>query len=183
MKRLKNIDENNNNTAIEQRKKQLEEIKDSKLLKTISSFSKISEKAKKLIDNIKKTDDWLESAQLVCTKTDGKTKYEFNKFMLPLKFTMKIHHHNLTLQEARDDQQKLQILINKLNNDYNPTSKVKMKEKDNTLKSAKVLYSIKNDIIDAFEKDVFPYTDGFHVEKEADEDIDDEIDTTQSYLN
>ena len=58
-----------------------------------------------------------------------------------------------------------------------------MKEKDNTLKSAKVLYSIKNDIIDAFEKDVFPYTDGFHVEKEADEDIDDEIDTTQSYLN
>ena len=103
--------------------------------------------------------------------------------MLPLKFTMKIHHHNLMLQEARDDQQKLQILINKLNNDYNPTSKVKMKEKDNTLKSAKVLYSIKNDIIDAFEKDVFPYTDGFHVEKEADEDIDDEIDTTQSYLN
>ena len=58
-----------------------------------------------------------------------------------------------------------------------------MKEKDNTLKSAKVLYSIKNDIIDAFEKDVFSYTDGFHVEKEADEDIDDEIDTTQSYLN
>ena len=70
-----------------------------------------------------------------------KTKYEFNEFMLPLKFTMKIHHHNPTLQEARDDQKKSQILINKLNNNYNPTSKIKIKEKDDTLKSAKVLYS------------------------------------------
>ena len=173
LKRLKNIDEKNN-TAIEQRKKQLEEIKDSKLLKTISSFSTISEKAKKLIDNIKKTDGWFENAQLFCTNTDGKTKYEFNKFMLSLKFTMKIHHYNLTLQKAKDDQQKLQILINKLNNNYNPASKIKIKEKDNTLKSAKILYFIKNDIIDAFQKGA----DGFHVEKETDEDIDDEMDTT-----
>ena len=49
--------------------------------------------------------------------------------MLPLKFTMKIHHHNLTLQEARDDQQKLQILTNKLNNDYNPKSKIKKRKR------------------------------------------------------
>ena len=48
MKRLKNIDEKNNNTAIEQRKKQLEEIKDSKLLKTISFSSTLSKKAKKI---------------------------------------------------------------------------------------------------------------------------------------
>ena len=128
MKRLKNIDEKNN-TAIEQRKKQLEEIKDPKLLKTIGFLSTLSKKAKKLIDTVKKTDDWLENGQLVCTKTDGKIKYEFNKFMMPLKFIMKIHHHNLTLQEARDDQQKLQILTNKLNNDYNPKSKIKKKKK------------------------------------------------------
>ena len=88
--------------------------------------------------------------------------------MLPLKFTMKIHHHNLMLQEARDDQQKLQILINKLNNDHNTTNKIKIKEKDNKLKSAKLLYFIKNDIIDAFEKGAFPYIDGFYVEKETD---------------
>ena len=177
MKRLKNIDEKNN-TAIEQRKKQLEEIKDPKLLKTIGFLSTLSKKAKKLIDTVKKTDDWLENGQLVCTKTEGKIKYEFNKFMMPLKFIMKIHHHNLTLQEARDDQQKLQILTNKLNNDYNPKSKIKKKEKDNTLKSAKVLYSIKNDIIDAFKKGIFPYIDGFQVEKETDEDTDEEMDTT-----
>ena len=33
------------------------------------------------------------------------------------------------LQEAEDDQQELKILINKLNNNYNPTSTPKIKEK------------------------------------------------------
>ena len=99
------------------------------MLKTISFLSTLSKKANKLIDTVEKTDDWLENAQLACTKTDGKIKYEFNKFMMPLKFIMKIHHHGRTLQEARDDQQKLQILTNKLNNDYNPTSKIKKKKK------------------------------------------------------
>ena len=47
LKRLKNIGKKNN-TAFEQRKKQLEEIKGSKLLKTIGFFSIISEKAKKI---------------------------------------------------------------------------------------------------------------------------------------
>ena len=69
--------------AIEdQGKKQLEEIKNtdvsSKPLKTISYFSSISEEAKELINKIKVIDDWLENAQLICTKTDGKIKYDFN---------------------------------------------------------------------------------------------------------
>ena len=46
--------------------------------------------------NIKVINDWLETVQLICTKTNGKTKYEFNKFMLPLKFSTKIYCH-LTL--------------------------------------------------------------------------------------
>ena len=75
-------------------KKQLEQIKninaDSKSLKKISFFSRISEKAKKIIDSIKIIDDWLETTQLICTKTDGKTQHEFNKFTLPLKFASKI---------------------------------------------------------------------------------------------
>ena len=41
--------------------------------------------------------------------TDGKTKYDFNKFTFPSKFTLKIYHHDLTLQEAEDDQQELKI--------------------------------------------------------------------------
>ena len=89
------------------------------------------------MENIKLIDDWLETAQLICTKTDGKTKYDFNKFTLPLKFTSKIYRRDLTLQEAKDDQQELEILINKLNNDYNPVNQTKIKEKDDALKSAK----------------------------------------------
>ena len=46
---------------------------------------------KKLMDNIKVIDDWIHTAQLICTKTDGKTKYYFNKFTFPLKFTLKIY--------------------------------------------------------------------------------------------
>ena len=89
------------------------------------------------MDNIKITDDWLENAQLICTKTDGKTKYDFNKFTFPLKFTSKIYRHDLTLQEPKDDQQELQILINNLNNDYNLKNQTKINEKDDALRSAK----------------------------------------------
>ena len=117
------------------------------------------------MENIKVIDDWFETAQLIWTKTDGKTKYEFNKFMLPLKFATKIYRHDLMLQEARDDQQKLKILINKLNNNYNPTNITKIKEKNDTLKSAKKLFFIREDIINAFKKGNFCYIDGFQEEK------------------
>ena len=50
---------------------------------------------------MKVIDDWLETAQLICTKTDGKTKYDFNKFTLPLKFATKRYRHDLTLQEEK----------------------------------------------------------------------------------
>ena len=33
------------------------------------------------------------------------------------------------LQEAEDNQQELEILINKLNNDYNPRNQIKINEK------------------------------------------------------
>ena len=186
-KRIKNIEGKNEEQlkAIEdQGKKQLEEIKNinvsSKPLKTISFFSTISEEAKELMNKIKVIDDWLETAQLICTKTDGKTKYDFSKFIFPLKFASEIYNYDFTLQKAQDKQQELEILINKLNNNYNPTSKIKIKEKDDALKTAKRLCTIKNEIINAFKKDIFPYIDGFQVEKDedTDEDTDEEIDTT-----
>ena len=34
------------------------------------------------MNNIKVIDDWLENAQLIFTKTDGKTKSDFNKFKI-----------------------------------------------------------------------------------------------------
>ena len=79
------------------------------------------------MDNIKVIDDWLETVQLICTKTDGKTKYDFSKFTLPLKFATKIYRRDLTLQKAKDNQQDLEILINKLNSNYNPKNQIKIK--------------------------------------------------------
>ena len=77
------------------------------------------------MDKIKVIDDWLETAQLICTKTDGKTKYDFSKFTFPLKFASKIYNYDLTLQKAQDNEQELEILINKLKNNYTPIKKKK----------------------------------------------------------
>ena len=49
-----------------------------------------------------------------------RTKYDFNRFTLPLKFIEKIHNYEITLDEAIEDQVELEILINKLNNNYKP---------------------------------------------------------------
>ena len=77
--------------------------------------------------NIKQLDDWSDKAQLICTKTDGKRKYNFSNFIFPSKFASKIYNKDFTLQEAEEDQQELKILISKLNNKYNPTYKKKRK--------------------------------------------------------
>ena len=55
--------------------------------------------ANKLVPKFWKLDGELENVELVCTKTDG-TKYDFNRFSLPLKFIGKIHNYEITLNEA-----------------------------------------------------------------------------------
>ena len=127
-------------------------------------------KQNKLLVSIKQLDAWLDTAQLVYTKTDGKTKYDFSNCTFPSKFAFKIYNKDFTLQEAEDNLQELKILINKLNNNYNPKNKIKIEEKVNALKSARKLFSIREEIIRAFKKGVFPYIDGFQVEKESDEE-------------
>ena len=49
----------------------------------------------------------------------------------------------------------MEILINKLNNNYNPKNKIKTNEKNDTLKSAKKLFFIREDIIRAFKRGIF----------------------------
>ena len=97
----------------------------------------------------KKIDRTLDKAELVCTKTDG-TKYDFNRFALPLKFIEKIHNYEITLDEAIEEQTELRILINKLNNDYNPRIPKKAKEKNRVLESARKLSDARDNIIDLF---------------------------------
>ena len=101
---------------------------------------------------IKLTDDWLDTTQLIFTKTGRRTKYYFSNFTFPLKFTSKIYHRDLMLQKANDDQVNVKILINNLNNDYNPKNLEKIKEKDGTLKSAKKLFLSGNKLLEHFRK-------------------------------
>ena len=53
--------------------------------------------------NFRRIDRTLDKVELVCTKTDG-TKYDFNRFTVPLKFIEKIHKYEITLDEAIEDQ-------------------------------------------------------------------------------
>ena len=57
--------------------------------------------------------------------------------MFPLKFIEKNHNYEITLDEAKNNQTELGILINKLNNNYNPKIQKKVKEKNDVLKSAR----------------------------------------------
>ena len=160
--------------AIEdQGKKQLEELKNidkSKTLELIDKISKNNDKANKILSEFKKIDKTLENADLVCTKTDNKTKYDFNRSSLPLKFTEKIHNYEITLDEAINYQKDLKILINKLNNDYGPRNTEKIEEKKRVLESARKLQDARKNIIDFFEKGIFPYRGNvFKTKKELEE--------------
>ena len=118
-KRIKNI-ENKNLTQLQaikdQGEKQLKELKNidkNKTLKAIDEISKRNAESNRTLLDIKKIDTKLDTAELVCTKTDG-TKYNFNTFALSLKFVEKIFNYEITLDEAKDDQDKLEKLIIRL---------------------------------------------------------------------
>ena len=52
---------------------------------------------------LKRINDTLDNAELVYTKTDG-TKYDFNRFSLPLKFIEKIYKYEITPEGAIEKQ-------------------------------------------------------------------------------
>ena len=85
-KRVKTI-ENKNEEQLkgteDQGKKQLEQLKKidkSKTQELIDKISKKNDKANKILSEFRKIDKTLDNADLVCTKTDNKTKYDFNHF-------------------------------------------------------------------------------------------------------
>ena len=93
--------------------------------------------------------------------------------MSPLKFIKKIHNYEISLDEAIEDQKKkkLKILINKLDNDYNPRISKKLDEKNRVLESAKNLSDARDEIINLFEKGTFPYKGNvFKTKEEKSED-------------
>ena len=159
-KRLENIKDKNEEllqVIKDQGEKQLQELKNidkNKTLKEIDEMSKKNGEANKLLLEFRKINETLDNSELVCTKTDG-TKYDFNRFSLLLKFFEKIQNYKITLNEAIDEQTELGILINKLNNDYNPKIPKKVNEKNDVLKSARKLLDVRKDIINFFKKEFF----------------------------
>ena len=87
-KRLENIKDKNEKQlqAIkgqgEKQLKKLKNIEESKTLKVINEISRKNDEANKILLGVKKINDELDTAELVCTKTDG-TKYDFNRFSSP----------------------------------------------------------------------------------------------------
>ena len=69
--------------------KNLKVLTKNRTLKIIDKISKKKDEANKILSEFKKIDKTLDNADLVCTKTDNKTKYDFNRFSLPLKFIEK----------------------------------------------------------------------------------------------
>ena len=74
------------------------------------------------------------TAELVCTKTDGKTKYEFSLFTSPLKFARKNHNYEITLDEAIYDQEKLENSIIRRETKESKPRKAKKKKKEQNRK-------------------------------------------------
>ena len=80
--------------------------------------------------------------------------------MFPLKFIEKNYNYEITLDEAKNDQDKSENLIIRLGN-YKPrmkrTNKKKKEAKNNVLKSAGDLFHVRGDIIGFFQKGIFPF--------------------------
>ena len=69
-------------------------------------FNKGLSEDDKILLNVNKIDAKLDNAELVYTKTDG-TKYDFNRFEFPLKFIEKNYNYEITLNEVKGNQDKL----------------------------------------------------------------------------
>ena len=59
-----------------------------------------------------------------------------------------MHNYEITPDEAINNQKDLNILINKLNNDYEPRNTEKIEEKKRVLKSGRTLQNARKDIND-----------------------------------
>ena len=137
----------------EKKLRELKNIDESKTLEAIDEIRRKNDEAKDLVSKIKKINTELDTAELVSTKTDGKTKYDFNIFTIPLKSARKINNYEINLDEAVDDQEKLENSIIRLEN-YKPR-KTKKEEKNKVLESARKLLYARNDILNAFDKKNF----------------------------
>ena len=73
----------------------------SKSLMSMSYFSQLSTKAKKLFEKIKKERNDIDPEKFICVKTDG-TIFNFNKFKTSLDLTSNIYRKESLLKDAEN---------------------------------------------------------------------------------
>ena len=76
---------------------------------------------------------------------------------------------NITLIESNKQSNRIRY-INKLNNQYNPRNPEKIEQEKRVLESARKLQNARKDIIDFFEKGIFPYRGNVFKTKEESEE-------------
>ena len=106
---------------------------DSKSLATISYFSQLSAKVKKLYEEIKKEKNDIDPEKFVCVKTDG-TIFNFNNFKVSLDLASDIYNDKELLKNAEANQQKIKELLDGLD-DSDPKKHKKNKRKKRNSKS------------------------------------------------
>ena len=101
--------------------------------------------------NKKKND--LDSEKFGYVKTDG-TIFNFNKFKNSLDLASNIYRNKSSLKEAKDKQNEIKILLNKLRK-YSPTNLKKIKAKEETLSAVEKLLNNRQEVINAFKTGIF----------------------------
>ena len=81
---------------------------DSKSLATISYFSQLSAKVKKLYEKIKKEKNDIDPEKFVCVKTDG-TIFNFNKFKISLDLASNIYRSKSLLKDAENKKHEIKL--------------------------------------------------------------------------
>ena len=121
--------------------------------KRIGYYDVKNKTAVALVNKIKKEIRDNKNRNFVCTNTNG-TQYNFNQYRDLNQFGNEIYSDEISLDEARDEQLNMSILINKLKG-YDARNPKKKKSKQEVLRNAQKFYNIRNDIINAFEYKIF----------------------------
>ena len=144
--------------AIEdQKEKQLEIISSNTLAdgpKRIEFKNKENQKSIELINGVIKMAKKNKTKKFICIHTNRKP-CDFNKFRGLKQFGNDIFSGTNLIEEAKDEQDKMERLLMSLKK-YNPTSKKRKDAKDEVGKNAEELFGIRDRIIRASEDGTFP---------------------------
>ena len=79
---------------------------------------------------------------------------DVNQYRDLSQFGNEIFSDEISIEDARNEQDNIKILINKLKN-YGPSNPKKIKSRQEVLDNAQKLYNIRNDIVHASESKIF----------------------------